>query len=451
MPKILMIEDSPPNADLYCAYLEKAGIESALAVTGADGLELATSQRFDLLLLDLELPDGNGLNVLRALKAKGCLLPTVVLTGNGSVQAAVDAMQEGAMDFLMKPCSAAKLSESIRSALDRWQAKGVAGSAGSKGPSGFFGESSAMRNVFTLIERAAASEASVFITGESGTGKELCAQAVHNFSDRRNGPFIAINCAALPRDLMESEIFGHRRGAFTGALEDRTGAAEAANGGTLFLDEICEMDIELQAKLLRFIQTSSYRRVGDAKEISADIRFICATNQDPLASVGNGQFREDLYYRLHVIPIEMPPLRERGPDIVMLAERFLRDFSEIEGKNFSVFDAAAMDRLRSNPWKGNVRELENVIRNIVVMNDGDTVAAEMFPFADKKMPSEETPSSQIATEDLLVRPLVELEIMAIDAALARFDGNVSKAARALDISPSTIYRKKDAWQKRGST
>ena len=322
-----------------------------------------------------------------------------------------------------------------------------------------------MTNVFSLIENAAQSNASVFITGESGTGKELCAEAIHKASQRSNGPFVALNCAAIPRELMESEIFGHRKGSFTGAVQDREGAAAMAEGGTLFLDELCEMDLDLQAKLLRFIQTGAYRRVGDEHERQTDIRFVCATNRDPLLEVREKRFREDLYYRLHVIPIGMPSLRERGKDIIMLAERFLRDFSKIEEKKFDGFAEEVKQILQTYSWPGNVRELQNVVQNVVVMNMGGPVSVSMLPSplngpvqsqvqqqvasieTDATItPRENNVSLDSSMDDFLVRPMEQLEILAIDAAIRKFNGNVTRAAKALNISTSSIYRKKKNWE-----
>ena len=476
MAKILMVEDSPTNAALYAAFLEDAGHTVLPADTGKQALKIGADGDHDLMLLDLQLPDMNGLELLSKLRDDGVVKPVVVLTGNGSVRVAVDAMRDGAMDFLMKPCSAEKLTETIGSALERFDSRATEGSApaesdgrrpeenktGKSGQSGFLGNSAAMRNVFSLIEAAARSDASVFITGESGTGKELCAQAIHKSSGRHNGPFVPLNCAAIPRELMESEIFGHRKGAFTGAVGDREGAAAFADGGTLFLDELCEMDLDLQAKLLRFIQTGGYKRVGDEAERRTDIRFVCATNRDPLLEVREGRFREDLYYRLYVVPIQMPPLRERGRDIQELAERFLRDFAAIEGKQFRHFGADALYTLHNHPWPGNVRELENAVRNIVVLHDGEEVARDMLPptigsggalSSPMQMSGEAVASNSPGTPpaDWLVRPIEELEIMAIDAAIEKFNGNVSRASRELGISTSSIYRKKKAWDEKSGS
>ena len=318
---------------------------------------------------------------------------------------------------------------------------------------GFIGRSPAMQGVYDQILRIASSKAPVFITGESGTGKEVCAQALHARSNRADGPFIAINCSAIPADLIESEVFGHLRGAFTGATEDRKGAAELADGGTLFLDEIGEMPIDLQTKLLRLIQTGSLRRVGGGSEISLDIRFVAATNRDPLEEVRAGRFREDLFYRMHVLPIHLPPLRERSGDIMPLAEFFLAQYAREENRGFSLFSLEAEDMLRAYRWPGNVRQLQNIIRRLTVMYDGSIVEAEHLPDLLRSDESYEGALNQ-AIVDLRdignqmaesIRPFWEQEKQIIEGALDHFDGNISRAAAALEISPSTIYRKRMSW------
>jgi two-component system repressor protein LuxO len=323
-----------------------------------------------------------------------------------------------------------------------------------------------MQGVYRTIESAAPSRATVFVTGESGTGKELCAEAIHAESPRRDRPFIALNCAAIPRDLMESEIFGHVKGAFTGAAGRRDGAASRADGGTLFLDEICEMDLDLQSKLLRFVQTGRFQRVGDSKEEQVDIRIVCATNRNPLDEVKAGRFREDLFYRLNVIPVHLPPLRDRGDDILAIAAELLRRMAREEDKDFSGFARPAADALLAWLWPGNVRELANVIRNVVVLNNGDKVAFEMLPaqfhHRSASAPASDTvtpaviEAEQTATPELPVagtpaqiRPLWQEERDAIERAIALCDGNIPKAAALLEISASTIYRKRTAWDKAG--
>jgi len=299
--------------------------------------------------------------------------------------------------------------------------------------------------------------ATVFITGESGTGKELCALAVHANSNRASGPFIALNCGAIPQDLLESEVFGHMKGSFTGAISDKQGAATAADGGTLFLDEICEMAPALQTKLLRFLQTSTVQPVGATRPRKVNVRIVCATNRDPLDAVRRGHFREDLYYRLYVVPIHMPPLRDRGHDIIEIAEAALTRFAQEEGRDFHGLDPAVRSLMLSHSWPGNVRQLLNVMRNVVVLNQGGWVTPEMLPLGlTDEDPSPEAqaalaPAVETLTADtLLGLPLAEAERRLIEATLALHGGSIPKAARVLDVSPSTLYRKIEAWGAKAS-
>jgi two-component system, repressor protein LuxO len=317
-----------------------------------------------------------------------------------------------------------------------------------------------MQAVYRTIEAAAQSSASVFITGESGTGKELAAEALHRLSPRKAKAFVPLNCGAIPRDLLESVIFGHVKGAFTGATSDQEGAAARADGGTLFLDELGEMDPLLQTKLLRFVQTGSYERVGDPRPRRTDIRFLAATNRDPLEAVRSGRLREDLYYRLNVVPIRMPPLRDRGEDIVLIARRFLEQYSASEHRSFKSFAPEVEARFLSYAWPGNVRQLQNVVRNVVVLHDAKVVTLDMLP------PLEEAASSlsvaPVAPTGVIemaqapvaptlpggqdaIEPLAVAERQYIEHAIALCGGNLQLAARKLGISPSTIYRKKEAW------
>ncbi len=316
----------------------------------------------------------------------------------------------------------------------------------------FIGRSAPMLAVYQIIEAAASSNASVFISGESGTGKELVAEALHRLSPRRARNFVALNCGAIPQDLMESTIFGHRKGAFTGAAMDQVGAASRANSGTLFLDELGEMPMALQTKLLRFIQTGTYQPVGESRSLNADIRFIAATNRDPAKAVCDGLLREDLFYRLNVLPIAMPPLRKRGADILLLAEHFLRNFAKAEGRHFRAFMPEVEAVLLAYRWPGNVRQLQNVIRNIVVLHDGEVVQPEMLPILPTRTPTLAPAANAIPpiAESLAcgtILPLAEMERRYIEEVIRRSGGNTQAAARALGISPSTIYRKQEGWKK----
>ena len=311
-----------------------------------------------------------------------------------------------------------------------------------------------MLAVYNTIKAVARSNASVFITGESGTGKELCAVALHKNGPRRNKPFVALNCAAIPDNLIESELFGHVKGAFTGATSDREGAATSADGGTLFLDELCEMDLSLQSKLLRFLQTGQVQKVGSDRAKKVDVRVVCATNREPLREVEEGRLREDLYYRLHVVGIYLPPLRERDVDIVEIAEQFLKAASNEEGKSFETLSQDAIDALLSHSWPGNVRELQNVIRNAVILNEGNELTAKMLslsPAGPNVHISSQTRgeagigSDAGSVEISLDQPFALMERTLIEAAIAQCNGSIPRAADLLGLSPSTIYRKKDGW------
>ncbi|CAA7627695.1 Regulatory protein LuxO [Candidatus Terasakiella magnetica] len=421
-----------------------------------------------MLLLDLGLPDMNGMDILKRIAEQGIPTTTIVVTAQGSIQVAIEAMRSGAYDFLVKPFAGDRLLVTVRNALERGRLEEIVTTyreqIDRRGFQGIIGASLAMQAVYRIIESAAPSRASVFITGESGTGKELCAEAIHRQSPRAKRPFVALNCAAIPKDLIESEIFGHVKGAFTGATSDRDGAAAQARGGTLFLDEICEMDISLQSKLLRFIQTGTFQKVGANKPEEADVRFLCATNRDPLEEVRGGRFREDLYYRLHVIPMTMPPLRDREGDVLELAESFLKRFAKEEGKGFRTLSSAVRQALVFYSWPGNVRQLENVIRNVVVLHDGTEVLPEMLPplvnagaptvAVSPVVPVSSLPPNPAEAETIAVaaparhvlRPLWQQEKEIIEAAIAECGGNIPRAAAHLEVSPSTIYRKKQSWE-----
>ena len=463
---VLLVEDSDSQAAAFQAYLKGAQVRVSHAPSGGAAMECLREAKPALVLLDLGLPDTPGLEVLKMMREHGLTAPVVIITDDDSVDTAVKAMRLGADDFITKPCDAQRLRTTVANCLKKQELQEILRSyEETYSRDGFhrlIGRSPAMQAVYQAIANVAASTASVFISGESGTGKELCAQALHKESARADGPFIAINCAAIPRELMESEVFGHVKGAFTGANSDREGAAKLADGGTLFLDEICEMSLDLQAKLLRFIQTGTFRRVGSSQQQSVDIRFVAATNRDPLSEVAAGRFREDLYYRLHVVPISMPPLRDRDQDILQIARRFLERFSRDEGKDFRGFTPRAEELLHGYGWPGNVRELENAIRNIVVLNRGAEVTAAMLPASLSQRQADRADSplnlsaanSQPATVSegppdsavpLDIEPLSVLERRHIERAIQACAGSIPKAAALLGVSPSTIYRKRQAW------
>lgn len=449
--RLLLVEDTFSLATLYREYLRGEGHAIQHASTLGAAREALAERPPDAVLLDLRLPDGDGLGLLAEIRASPNPPPVVVMTAHGSVPVAVEAMRAGASDFLVKPFPAERLVVTVANVLERAalrrEVATLAAGAPRAGFAGFIGAAPAMQTVYRILENAAPSRATVFVTGESGTGKELAAEAVHALSPRGGGPFIALNCAAIPKDLIESEIFGHVRGAFTGAIADRPGAARAADGGTLFLDELCEMDLALQGKLLRFIQTGSFVPVGASKPLRTDVRFVCATNRDPLEEVRAGRFREDLYYRLHVVPVALPPLRERGEDVILLADAFLARSAAEEGKRFARFAPDALALLRAHRWPGNVRELENAIRTAVVLHDAEEVTAAMLPVTvhGGAVPPAAAPGGRASDPARRIRPLAEVEREAIEDAVRLCGGNIPKAAAFLGVSPSTLYRKREAW------
>lgn len=459
-PHILLVEDSLSLGRVYQEYLKELNVDIKHVTDGQSALDILKDTAVDIVLLDLNLPDMHGLDILAYLHESAPQISSIVITAHGSIDMAVEAIQLGAYDFLQKPFDAERLRVTVNNVLEKNNLLNLVQTYQDQFERdhfhGFIGASLSMQAVYRIIESAAPSNATVFITGESGTGKEVCAQAIHDEGNRHDKPFIALNCAAIPRDLMESEIFGHVKGAFTGASAERQGAASLANGGTLFLDEIGEMDMELQSKLLRFVQTGSFQKVGSSKTEKVDVRFICATNRDPLEMVNEGRFREDLYYRLHVIPIQLPPLRERGDDVLKIAQHFLKEFSREEGKSFDSFSPEVVKILEHYRWPGNIRELLNVLRNTVVLNSGNVVDASMLPPSlNKSLPeaqSEVEPRQPAAAEastpdtsQAKIKPLWKVEKDTILHAIDMAGGNVPRAAAMLEVSPSTVYRKLQSW------
>ncbi len=460
--RILVIEDIASLAMTYSGQLEAAGYLVDIADRGATAREriAAADPPYDVVMLDLQLPDCDGLDWLTGMAGLVDSTAVIVVTADGSIKRAIAAMRLGAYDFLVKPLASERLLTTVRNAMDRRRLERevavVRKLTARDSFQGFVGRSNPMQAIYRAIESVADSKATVFITGESGTGKEVAAEAIHRASRRAGRPFIAINCGAIPENLLESELFGHLKGAFTGAIENRLGAAREADGGTLFLDEICEMDLKLQVKLLRFLQTGMIQRVGSSKAEPVDVRVICATNRDPSAEVAAGRFREDLFYRLAVIPLEMPALRDRDDDIVLLAEAFLERFAEQEGKHFDPISADVRARLLADAWPGNVRELQNVIRRAVVMSQGpELLLASFASGADKRAPAPVAPappappgpagSAEPDAAMLAGMTLDAIERWAIEASIRRHDGSLRKAANALGLSPSTLYRKRERW------
>ncbi|EHU9473581.1 sigma-54-dependent Fis family transcriptional regulator [Vibrio vulnificus] len=489
--KVLLVEDSTSLAILYKQYVKDEPYDIFHVETGRDAIQFIERNTPQLVILDLKLPDMSGEDVLDWINQNDVPTAVIIATAHGSVDIAVSLMNKGAEDFLEKPIKADRLKTSIAVHLKRAKLEHLVENIQSRFDRpryhGFIGACLPMQAVYKTIDSVAPTTASVFINGESGTGKEVCAEAIHKQSLRKDQPFIAINCGAIPRDLMESEIFGHLKGAFTGATTDRKGAAMLANGGTLFLDELCEMELEMQKKLLRFLQTGTFTPLGGSKEIKVDVRIICATNRDPLKEVEEGRFREDLYYRVHVVPIEMPPLRERGNDIVELANHFLKTYAKEDGKKFNSISKEAQSILKKYNWPGNVRQLQNIIRNIVVLNDDNQLNMEHLPAQLTTKPQTVKEAAKLSTppqpvqaviqemrnghealnhhsletqtskanplahnafhhSDGSIRPMWQIEREAIQNAIAFCDGNVISAAVMLELSPSTVYRKKQAWE-----
>jgi len=460
---LLLVEDNPSIARVYLEYLRRGPYETRHCETGTAALAALAENSYAAVLLDIELPDMSGMEILKWITQRRLNTAVVVITAHGSINIAVEAMREGASDFLVKPFAPERLFVTLDNALERTNLRRIVDTLDTPGDSdqfcGFVGNSLAMRGVYRIVDIAAQSKAPVFIAGESGTGKELAAEAVHLRSPRKDKPFIALNCAAFPKDLIESEVFGHVKGAFTGAVADREGAGSRADGGTLFFDEICEMDIGLQAKLLRFIQTGTFQKVGGTQTQKVDVRFISATNRDPLKEVEAGRFREDLYYRLYVMPLLLPPIRERDDDVLLIARRFLAEYSREEGRAFQRFSPETEGILLNYAWPGNVRQLQNVVRQIVLLNDGDIVVPSMLPAPLSQIRPATAPAAPIISPvptlpipngHAPVEPtppasfsLSELERDLIELALELCGGNVLQASARLEISPSTLYRKRE--------
>lgn len=463
---LLLIEDTPSLQMVYRSVLTNAGHKVRCAGTAADGLAAFVETGAQVVLLDLMLPDRDGLELMHDMLAMRPDVSVIVITANGSINKAVEAMRAGAHEFLVKPFDETRFLGAVDNALVGRPAPRRTALTSSTKPAipslpapaktgAFIGNSEVMARIQGKIQSVARSMATVFITGESGTGKELCALAVHDNSTRAAGPFIALNCGAIPQDLLESEVFGHMKGSFTGAISDKPGAAAAADGGTLFLDEICEMAPALQTKLLRFLQTSTVQPVGATRPRKVNVRIVCATNRDPLDAVRSGQFREDLYYRLYVVPIHMPPLRERGEDVIEIAEAALARFAAEEGRRFDGLSPEVAALFRRLLWPGNVRQVLNVIRHVVVLNEGGLVTMDMLPEAVAEDLTLAPPafvarshSAEPMLDALIGRPLADIERIVIEATLARFNGSVPKAARVLELAPSTLYRKIDGWKDR---
>jgi DNA-binding NtrC family response regulator len=379
--RILIADDEAAITTGLSAILEDAGYAVDVVADGQKALDKLSAERYGVVLADLKMPKLDGLALLRELQQREIPTECIIITGQATVDSAVQAMQQGAYDYIEKPLNAEKLNRLkalIPKALDKYQVQQKNRELASKleGLTHYgelTGQSESMRSVYQVIEAVAPSSASVLILGESGTGKELVARALHQKSDRAKGPFFALNCAALPKEILENELFGHEKGAFTGSTNEKPGAFEMSSGGTIFLDEMAEMAPDIQVKLLRAIETRQVRRLGGKKEINVDIRILAATNKNLQKAIADGELREDLYYRLAVVEIDLPPLRERAQDIQLLANEFLGRFAQQNGKSITGFDDAAWGWLMSYHWPGNVRELKNAVERAVIMSRGTTI------------------------------------------------------------------------------
>src|SRR5215203_6145172 len=381
-PKILIADDDRSITEGLSAILSDEGYEIEVALDGQKAIDRLAGDTFGVALADLMMPKLDGLALLKEMQARGVGTECIIVTGQATVDSAVEAMRQGAYDYIEKPLNAEKLTRLkalIPKALDKFNVQQKNRELASKleGLTHYgelTGQSEPMREVYKLIDAVAPSTASVLILGESGTGKELVARALHQKSERAKGPFFALNCAALPKEILENELFGHEKGAFTGSTNEKPGAFEMASGGTIFLDEVAEMSPDIQVKLLRALESRMVRRLGGKREISVDIRIVAATNRDLQKALADGELREDLYYRLAVVQVDLPPLRERTGDLQLLADEFLGRYAQQNGKQLSDFDTAAWDWILSYHWPGNVRELKNAVERSVIMARGDKIA-----------------------------------------------------------------------------
>jgi two-component system response regulator AtoC len=448
MDTILVIEDKESMLNMLKQTLEAEGYQVIPARDGAEGIKKLAAERIALVLTDLKLPKKDGFEVLKAAKEENALLPVIVMTAFGTIEIAVKAVKLGAYDFLAKPFDIDHLLVIIKRAFDatRLATENIflkEEFADRIGLPRIIGKSSQMQDITSRIQKVAPTNATVIIHGESGTGKELFARAIHHISSRKDAPFVAINSAAIPRELLESELFGYEKGAFTGADARKLGRLEFADQGTVFLDEIGDMDMALQAKLLRVLQEQVIERVGGNKPIKIDVRVIAATNKDIEKAVGAQQFREDLFYRLNVFPITIPPLRERREDIPLLARHFLNKYCAEVRKGPLVISEEATDILMKSPWKGNVRELENVIERSVIYAEGGVIRAQDLGISETNIVnalSEHVPmeGSLHSVAEAATRIA---ESRRIKQVLKQTGGNKSRAAEILQVSYKTLLTK----------
>ena len=443
--RVLVVDDDAPHADAVAESLERVGYECTVATSGREGLRLIEEKDFDIVLTDLMMGDVGGMEILARAKQEMPEAEVVILTGHDTTKSAVRAMQAGASTYLTKPLDinelrtvAEKVSQSQRLARTNIELQKQLNEK--FGFEGVVGNSPLMHQVIERLRQIAPTSATVLITGESGTGKELVAKSLHVNSPRKNKPFVALNCAELAENVLESELFGHVKGSFTGADRDRVGRVQYANGGTLFLDEIGDIPLPIQVKLLRVLETGDVVRVGTNEPIKVNIRLISATNRDLSEAIASGKFRQDLYHRLKVVSVKLPPLRSRREDIPLLIDYFLKEFTTSHGKTIKGVSPAARKALMSHPWPGNVRELKNAIESMVVIDsDGLLDVDDLIEDLQAAGPPSGEPASGASM--LVGRPLDEIERYYIDECLKLTGGNREEAARMLGIGERTLYRK----------
>jgi len=454
MEPLLLVEDKSELRAMLRKALERNGHSVEEATDGSAAIQKLRARRYQMVLTDLKMPGASGLEVLRESKQADSTIPVILLTAFGSVEEAVSAMKEGAFDFIQKPVDldhlkllverATRQQELVRENLilrEEFAAR--------YGFPRIVGESAAMQAVSQQLQKVAATEATVLLLGESGTGKELFARAIHHLSPRREQPFIALNCAAIPESLLENELFGHERGAFTGAGNRKAGKIELAQRGTLFLDEIGELPLASQAKLLRVLEERCFDRVGGTQSIDVDVRIVVATNRDLAARIREKLFREDLYFRIAAVPITIPPLRERGDDLLLLAARFLERFSREFGKPPLSLSAEARRRLRDYSWPGNVRELQNALERAAILSDHAEISAELLPSLAAPIQSGSVPQNLVpdnfswqgSFDDVTARAQLHVERVLLESALKESRWNKTRAAEKLGITPKTLLTK----------
>ena len=442
---ILIIDDEEILQDVLTTLLQKEGFTTSSATTGLQGLEILEREEIDLVLLDLMLPDMSGLEVLKKIRASDPDQVVVVITAFSSIEGAIEAMRQGAFHYIPKPFKNEEVLLTIRQGLERRRlaSENKMLKAELKQRFGFdniIGKSKPMQKVFELIELAAPAKSNILILGESGTGKELVSKAIHLHSRRSDGPFVTVNSGSMPADLLESNLFGHVKGSFTGAISNKKGLFEMAQNGSIFFDEIGNIPIDTQSKLLRVIQEKEFMRLGGVETLKADVRIIAATNANLEEEVQKGEFREDLYYRLNVITVGLPPLRQRTEDIPLLVRHFLAKYSDENHKSLEDVDPSAMEILMDYHWPGNVRELENVLERAAVLSTGPSLSVDLLPPAVREPSSSLAPMTTLPTNGLSFKEAItSYERQLIIRALQRSGGVQKQAAQLLKVKPTTLH------------